>query len=162
MMKNAIVLGAMLLSFVACKKEDPQPDDNNNNNSGNNKSSILTSGTWKLAASHTVLEYEGRTESSDLFAAMPQCMRDNIYTFNKDNTATLDEGASKCSPTDPQQRSAGTWALSQNDTKLKMTENGAVVNADVLTLNSTTLEVKYVVKNPGVNATTTTTTRYGR
>lgn len=160
-MKKLILIAiSASLFLVACKKDDslPDPNNNNNNNNNNNTSSALTTGSWKMVSSVSVIEYPSPigTQTVDLYAAMTSCMKDNLYTFKTDNTIMSDEGATKCSASDPQQKTAGTWALINNNTKLQMTENSTSITADILTLNSTTLEVKYVTTYGGFNSTTTT------
>ena len=156
MKKLVLVAISASLLFVACKKDDSLPDPNNNNN--NNTSSTLTSGSWKMVSSTSVIEYPAPvgTQTVDLFALMQSCVKDNLYIFKTDNTTVSDEGVTKCNSSDPQQKTAGTWALINNNTKLQITENSTSITADILTLNSSTLELRYVTTYGGMNSTTTT------
>jgi hypothetical protein len=158
MKKLILVVLSASLSLVACKKDDSLPDPNNNNNNNNNTSSTLTVGSWKMVSSMSVIEYPAPvgTQTVDLFVLMQPCVQDNLYIFNANNTTTSDEGATKCNASDPQQKTAGTWALINNNTKLQITENSTSVTADILTLNSSTLELRYVTTYGGMNSTTTT------
>ena len=158
MKKIVLVAISASLFFVACKKDDSLPDPNNNNNNNNNTSTTLTSGSWKMVSSTSVIEYPAPvgTQTVDLFALMQPCVKDNLYIFKTDNTTVSDEGATKCNSSDPQQKTAGTWALINNNTKLQITENSTSITADILTLNSSTLELRYVTTYGGMNSTTTT------
>ncbi|MEJ7822697.1 MAG: hypothetical protein WKF85_10275 [Chitinophagaceae bacterium] len=40
--------------------------------------------------------------STNYFATMPSCVKDNIITYNRDYMVSLDEGATKCNSSDPQ------------------------------------------------------------
>jgi hypothetical protein len=157
-MKKMILtaIGASLL-FVACKKDDSLPDPNNNNNN-NNTNATLTTGSWKMVSSTSVIEYPAPagTQTVDLFALMQSCVQDNLYIFKTDNTTMSDEGATKCNASDPQQKTAGTWALINNNTKLQITENSTSITADILTLNNSVLEIRYVTTYGSINSTTTT------
>lgn len=157
MKKLVLVAISASLFFVACKKDDSLPDPNNNNNN-NNTSATLTSGSWKMVSSTSVIEYPAPvgTQTVDLFALMQSCVKDNLYIFKTDNTTVSDEGATKCNSSDPQQKTAGTWALINNNSKLQITENSTSITADILTLNSSTLELRYVTTYGGMNSTTTT------
>jgi hypothetical protein len=157
------------LLFTACKKENNDPDNNgnnngnNNNNNNNNNNSVgfttLTTGVWKMVSSTSVIEYPDPIgpQDVDLFTTMQNCTKDNLYTFKTDQTMLLDEGATKCNASDPQQKNVGNWQLTNNDTKLSMTDaTGMNIVADVLTLSNSALKVKYVTNYAGVTSTTTT------
>ena len=46
------------------------------------------------------------------------CNKDDIWQFKSDGTYTVVEGASKCSSTDPDTVTTGTWQLTDNDNKI--------------------------------------------
>lgn len=67
------------------------------------------------------------------------CKIDNMLTFKKDNTGTVDEGATRCNVTDPQ-TSAFNWNFADNETNLVVSNNiFALLNgkSKILALTST-------------------------
>lgn len=105
-----------ILAFVSCKKDEPTPTE------------LLTTGTcWKM----TLLE--GYDSTNKLWVSVPveDCEADNCFAFKTDQSFTVEEGALKCQPDDPQ-LSEGTWSLSEDGKKLSLsddsdTEVGSIV-----------------------------------
>jgi hypothetical protein len=117
-----------LASLSSCKKEDattPAPS----------KTDLLTAKSWKV----TDVKVAGQSiYNTPLFQA---CDKDNLVKFNPNKTATFDEGATKCDPASVQSR-PGSWDLTSNETKLKVTDpDGDTVEGTIGTLTSTTLTV---------------------
>lgn len=138
--------------FTSCKKND----DNN----GVNGSSVLTTGKWQITASTSVIEYPAPfgNQNVDLMQIVPSCQLDNYFIFNTNGSITSDEGATRCNSNDPQQTTSGTWQLLNNNTQLKLDAGTAgVFTADVLVMNSSTMQIRYVTYVNGPKATTTTT-----
>jgi hypothetical protein len=104
------------LAVVGCKKDEPTPTE------------ILTAGTcWKM----TLLEGYDTSNSIWVAVSVEDCDADNCFAFKADQTFTMDEGATKCHPDDPQ-TSTGTWSLSNDGKKLSLsdaafTEVGTIV-----------------------------------
>lgn len=128
------------LCLTACQKEqkeNPEPT----------KKELLVN-KWKVS---DVLE-PGGTSVINLPVAQITCLKDNIFTLAANNTYTIDEGTVVC---DPSSAGSGTWALIENDSKLKFTPDSGA-DPLVLTLkdvNSTTLKVSYEMTNiplPGI------------
>lgn len=113
---TACLLFICLLTLIRCKKDDPTPTE------------LLTGGTcWK-----TVL-LEGYDQANNLWTAVPieDCEADNCFTFKTDQSFSVDEGAVKCDPGDPQ-TATGTWSISDDGKKLSLTDDsttdvGAIV-----------------------------------
>jgi hypothetical protein len=123
-----LVTAVGLASLSSCKKDDattPAPS----------KTDMLTAKSWKV----TDVKVSGQSiYNTALFQA---CDKDNLVKFNTNKTATFDEGATKCDPTSAQSR-PGSWDLTTNETKLKVTDpDGDTVEGTIGTLNSTTLTV---------------------
>ena len=94
--------------LAACNKKDTAAS----------KTQLLTSGTWKLTA--VVADDDGNgTYETDNFAGFSLCFTDNIWSFGASSVATMDEGPTKCSPTDPQTETT-TWQFTQNESYLKI------------------------------------------
>lgn len=162
-MKNILIAGfaALSMGFAACNNGayDANPSTNNsgtsnplnNGSGGSSNSALLTSGKWKGVA-YTLTTSSGTT---DMFAIVPDCEKNDIFTFNADNTITRDEGATKCSDSDPQSKNDGTWSI--NGTKFSSTGDGNSLTWDILTLDNSTFKISVTLSN-GSTATQT----YGR
>ena len=135
-----ILFLGIALYLTACQKEqkeNPEPT----------KKELLVN-KWKVS---DVLA-PGGSSVIDLPVAQITCLKDNIFTLAANNTYTIDEGTVVC---DPSSAGSGTWALIENDSKLKFTPDSGA-DPLVLTLkdvNSTTLKVSYEMTNiplPGI------------
>jgi hypothetical protein len=158
MKKALLYCSALLILGTSCKKND----DNNSNPNSSSRKTQLTTGKWKITASISTFDLgNGMTQNADLFSLLSPCQQDNLYIFNADNTATADEGATKCNSSDPQSKAAGNWQLLNNDTQLSLQDptNPLLqsITADIVQLDNTTLVVKYNTALNGVQAATTTT-----
>ena len=128
-MKKTLVLISFMTAFAAgliiesCKK--------------NGKSSNPIVGKWKM----TAYIHEGM----DVFGTgqLDPCYVDNIITFTSGPEVIVDEGATKCSPSDPQTFS-GTYSLNSDNTQLTVSSNGSSDVDYIRTLNSTTLKVEQI------------------
>ncbi|HEX8330452.1 MAG TPA: lipocalin family protein [Hymenobacter sp.] len=120
------LLAAMAVVTVSCKKDDE-------NKPAPTKTELLTAKGWRL----TDVKIGGQSIYS-LFIT-DACEKDNFIKFNSNKSATFDEGATKCSSSDPQTET-GRWEFTTNETKLKLTDPyGDVQEGEIATLNSTTL-----------------------
>jgi hypothetical protein len=150
MKKSFLLMLAVAASFtfVSCSDddEDTQP----------NKTELLTNKNWKKTAeTETMSNTPG---STDLFTSVPDCTKDDILKFGTNGTFTWNEGASKCDPTDPQEFLNGTWAFTNNETKVMITIPGLGDGELELTeLTASKLVTKDVDTDQGVTTTTTTT-----
>lgn len=108
-MKKFIPAALVLIFLVtACSKKDKTAS----------KSELLTSGTWKLIAAEEDADGNG-TYETDNYVFFDDCFKDNFYTFRTNGILEMDEGPTKCSPTDPQTET-GNWQLTQNETHIKI------------------------------------------
>lgn len=119
---------AILISG-SCKKDDkketPEPTKKE-----------LLSNKWNV----TDLLLNG-TSVYNLNIPQVKCAKDNVYTLAADNTYTIEEGAIVC---DPSTAGSGTWALSENDTKLQFTpQTGDPLIFTINELTTTTLKFSY-------------------
>jgi hypothetical protein len=104
-MKNtffrALLLVGLLAGASACENtSDPAP-----------QSELLSGGgskTWKVVSI--------KKDGSDRFQG--RCQADNLYIFHAGSSFEMDEGAKKCSTTDPQKLS-GTWSLTHSEITIK-------------------------------------------
>jgi len=132
MIKN-IIAALLILSvlFVSCKKKEKEPT----------KEELLTNGKWKLTGASAA------GGLYDLMTSFKECQKDNTFTFNTNKSITVDEGATKCNDTAKQTITDGTWALSNNDTKMtisgdKITAGFGNLTGDVLKIEATTFQIK--------------------
>jgi len=112
--------------LFACSKKD----------SVATKTELLTSGSWNLTA--VMADNDGNgTYETDEFASFPACFKDNYFSFLAGGIAEINEGTTKCSPTDPQTET-GSWQLTQNETHLKINSDEWILQE----LTATTLKWK--------------------
>ena len=141
--KSALVTiaAAFTLLFSACQKDD----DTNTETSGQE---ILTSGQWMVtAATANPPVTIGGIPFSNLYLVAPTCLKDNYYVFKTDGIAELNEGATKCNPTDPQTLSQ-TWSLSSDEKSITIN----TTQYTVLELTQTRFRVSGSYAYPGVGS----------
>lgn len=84
-----ILAGVLLLVLPCCKKQTIAKPD---------KMGIITTGTWRLTG-FTAYEITGNI---DVYSTYTSCRKDDYLKFNKDGSAEINEGLTKCNSTDPQ------------------------------------------------------------
>ena len=118
MKKVHLVLAIATLSLVAACKKDKSDDSARMN--------LITTGKWKLVAltsqpGHDV-DGDGIADT-DMFAFMDLCEKDNLIVFKKSGEYEVDEGPTKCDPSDPQVATSH-WQFTNNDT-------GIIIDGDL-------------------------------
>ena len=147
-----LLLLATLIGFGACKKD-------NNTATPKSKKDLLTARVWKQTARTITpaIEVDGKLEN-DLFAHDDDCDKDDLYRYKSDNSFSFEEGAIKCSPTDPDIYDTGTWTFSTDETKLILLyKSGDSYATTILELTENTLKVSFEEEDGGVTYTTITT-----
>lgn len=84
------------------------------------------------------------------------CNKDDIWQFKSDGTYIVVEGATKCSPTDPDTVSSGTWQLTDGETKIIIddaSEPAQTLNIVELTASSLKLSGTETINGAAVTAT---------
>ncbi len=122
---------SVLLAVSSCK-------DKNEEAIPLTKSQLLSGATWRL----TGVSVSQLGVTIDLFQQLSSCDKDNLTLYKTGGAFEVNEGATKCSSTDPQIVESGTWALTTNETKLSTTSGGFTDVYDILELTATTLKVK--------------------
>lgn len=74
------------------------------------------------------------------------CDLDNRFYFLEGGTTRIEEGATKCNPSDPQTRT-GTWSFIENNSKIIIDGDTATIN----TLDENTLNVSTIYEFAGDN-----------
>jgi hypothetical protein len=111
-MKKILTLSIILFALYSCKKDDNKPAS---------KSGYLTSGSWIVTAAVTDDDGDGTFET-DEYADFEPCYKDNLWTFNTNGSVVMDEGATKCDPSDSQVTTSQ-WQMVNN-------ESGLIVGSD--------------------------------
>jgi len=132
------ILGLVLLiSISSCKKDEetttPTPKKTNYE--------LLVGKGWVVssATSSTPIDWnDDGNRSTDIYAQMDACDKDDFTTYNVNNTYITDEGATKCDPGDPQTWS-GIWLLSSDQTTLNQDGESAIIKG----ITETTLSLEY-------------------
>ena len=145
MKKPIFFMLSIALFFVACDK-----DDNGANNTDN-----LTGSQWKITSSVAKFTFNGVEQTVDVYAQLPACQKDNLVEFKTDGTFIADEGATKCSPNDPQEET-GTWVFAQDETHIVVVSDDLNFDAEILELTDSRLRVKYDTDLSGTVTTTET------
>jgi hypothetical protein len=134
---------ALLLTLAACKKEEtiiaPTPTVD--------PQALLTSGAWKKTGEVIA--------GVDIFKNNQACELDNTFAYSADGKLIMDEGATKCDPTDIQTET-GSWAFVGADKKkLIITQGLIAITTDIIEINATTM--KWSFTNPFDNVLTVQT-----
>ena len=100
-MKPIVILAISVLIFAACKKDS-------NNDKPKTNTDFLTQATWKFSSASA-------SGFGDVSSQVPDCYKDNIYTFVSDGSGNVNESTNVCSPS-----TAGpfTWNFTSNETGL--------------------------------------------
>lgn len=128
----ALLMVLFVLTAVSCKKDKPREE-------------LLTSGAWRATSISVALG----PLTVDAFAELEDCEKDDRMTFKSDKTVEIDEGATKCNPSDPQTYSLGAWSLSDNDNKLSY----GGITYDILELTESRLRLKGSISESGLTGT---------
>lgn len=88
----ALVAACCSLFFADCKKSD----------NTNTKSTLLKIAAWKYKDAGLDIDNNGTTDSPLPSGTLQACDIDNTLTFKTDTTGLVDEGATKCTATNPQ------------------------------------------------------------
>jgi Lipocalin-like domain len=142
-MKSKILLICLLatVSFAGCKKDEETPTPTPTPSS---KKSILIDKSWKLTA-FTVdpaYNYGGTGPMTNLIGYIAPCELNDITLYTTTNTYTIDEGATKCSASNPQTKESGSWAFNSGETALTRTPTGGIAKEYPITaLSETTLSL---------------------
>ncbi|HRI27878.1 MAG TPA: hypothetical protein PK239_16250 [Chitinophagales bacterium] len=100
---------------------------------------LLTGSNWRIQAWTITPPILGIT---DWFANLEPCETDNIFTFNTNGTAIIDEGALKCLANDPQTRT-GTWSFNTDETTITLVSSGITQIWQLLDLTAKIFKIKY-------------------
>lgn len=152
-MKNLLIAAfAVTLAFSACKDDK---DDATPSTPGQTGSTAITGKDWRMTENNITISGTGTPidGTTDSYASMEACEKDNLTRFNEDKTIVEKEGPTKCDPSDPDTTPRGTWELMSNNTKLKITPPASGSDPqiyDVTTLTDTKLAFSITSTDDGV------------
>ena len=138
MKKNLLILMAFAaVGWVSCSKDDKTVQPTRTE---------LISKSWKMSGLKMTME----NVTYNLMDSLETCMADNLYIFSKDGTYKSEEGATKCSESDPATVESGSWLFTNNESKLQIkVESWEFLTGsnawDIVALNETQLSIKVVV-----------------
>jgi hypothetical protein len=150
--KKAALIILSVAVIAGCKKDD-------NKNSSTSKTQLLTTGNWKLTSDYLDPGYDVNGDGiadHEMINFYDACEKDNTLTFKSDGTVTIDEGPTKCNPTDPQSQST-TWKFVNNESQLDVGPVGSDNVVDLVQLSTTVLKIKETYTSQGVTYTETYT-----
>jgi len=106
-------LTALAIGFIiyGCKKDDDDKDVTKE------RIQFITSSSWKYDTVGIDTNKDGKPDQPLTGFTIEQCDKDNTITFKSDSTGILNEGATKCSASDPQ-TTPFTWYFKENGTIL--------------------------------------------
>jgi len=123
-----LFLAPVTFLLTSCEKDDPIVEVQTN--------SELILGTWNITAA--TIDPPSFTTGSDLYATYDDCDKDDLLTFESGDVVKRDEGATKCSASDPQTIS-GTYAFNPDETILTHTLDGTTVSSTITSIDATTM-----------------------
>lgn len=141
-------------SLGACKKDSENSP---------NKAELLTAKSWRISAQSSSYSSpsinNGAAITTDEYAAMASCERDNLFKFSANQTLVFDEGATKCDSSDPQTQN-GTWYFNSDQTRLTLSDPSQGIptsSFDIIAISASKLQLRYTYSysSGGISATQT-------
>lgn len=140
MIRYSFIAAIAAVSLSSCKKDEKT------------RMELITAGNWKIVSDQVKF---GNGNWEEFITGYEACELDNYIKFNTNNTVEGNEGATKCSPDDPQSMT-GQWSFANGESQISMF--GEVANIDELnestivtssseTFNGTTYYYKQVYKH---------------
>ncbi|QQS27941.1 MAG: DUF5004 domain-containing protein [Sphingobacteriales bacterium] len=144
-MKKLLLILTVIMVLVSSCTEDKSNTE------------LLTGTDWRITAWTVSPAILGIT---DWYANMEPCEKDDSFSFNSDGSASIDEGASKCDPDDPQTET-GTWSFNSDETLLTIIADGETQSWEIIDLTNKVLKIKWVNTDPDDGTTYTFTITFG-
>lgn len=123
---NCVLVLVIAATFSSCKEDEDKAAEA--------KAKLTNVNEWKLVSL--------KVGTSDV--PVEPCVGDNVFRFDPNNEYTMDEGATKCDPADPQTMT-GEWSLTSNGEGLVITVDGATKITVIDELTSTILKIHYEI-----------------
>ena len=123
----SVLTASLLFGLTSCKKSDPK-----------SRTELITQSGWKIVKSESKT---GTGPWVDNTSGYAPCDKDNVLGFSTNGNFEFNEGATKCSPLDPQIIQSGTWVFTNGETKISVTSGGFTDMADIDQLDEGTLVI---------------------
>ncbi len=143
------LVGILIISSLCFQSSCSKDED-----TGPSNTELIVSATWKYNNGGVDVNNDGLIDAPVPPGYVLDCDKDNTLTFKDDGTGTLDEGATKCDPSNPQ-TSAFTWSFKNGETYINFSiaiMTGFSGDLKILKLTSTELnlskEVNVGTPNP--------------
>ena len=130
---SILLLAIIPLFFSACSEEPTTTTPS----ASNNKTALISSSPWKMTQFR--VSNDNSVTWTDYTILFKACALDDTWSFGTNGTVTLDEGATKCDPADPQ-TDTFPWSFSDNETKINL--DGDLM--DIAELSGTTMKLTQV------------------
>lgn len=115
------------------------------------RAELIVNKNWRVTAE--VEQFNGT--SQDIFATAPACEKDNFIRFGGNSQMVMDEGATKCDPSDPQSTTLNYYF--NGSSNIMITTQGFQQQYYIQALDATTLILQsYYYNGSGYTYTTTT------
>jgi hypothetical protein len=126
---SIIVFAVLILIATGCKKDKD-----------GGRMGIITSGTWKIIALATEPGYDADGDGdidSDLFALYDACEKDDYFVFRNNGSFEVNEGPTKCDPSNPQVYSSE-WQFANNESEIIIDGDRGIIEE----LTNSTLRIR--------------------
>ena len=122
---------------------------------------LLTANDWMVVGLNIepAIDIDNNgTEENNLIPFIPACTLDDFFDFNTDGSYTIEEGASKCDPNDPDIIETGNWSWNSDNTNLIFEPNGGTTrDAEVISISATEIILEFPSDLDNVTYTETQT-----
>jgi hypothetical protein len=144
----------MAAALVSCKKDTEVTFT---------KTDLLAVKSWRIVSQSSTYSSSsvnsGKAITTNRYATKSNCERDNFFKFSSTGTLVLDEGETKCNPSDPQKQH-GSWSFSGDQSRLSLNDPSQGIplgTFEVVSLSSSKLELRYSgsYSSGGISATQT-------
>jgi hypothetical protein len=130
---------AFFLVVSGCSKSNSSNNNRDSSDTVESKMTMMTKEIWKYDTSGINTDMSANVEIAD--TTVTPCVKEYTYQFNPDSTGVLTEGATKCSPTDPQ-TTPFTWSFNTSQTALQASFNPVLAGGvNILSLTDSSLVV---------------------
>lgn len=132
------LVGIILISTLYFQSSCSKDED-----TGPSNTELIASSAWKYMNSGVDVNNDNFIDAPVPPGYILDCDKDNTLTFKNDGTGTLDEGANKCDPSNPQ-TSPFTWSFKSGETYINFSiplMTGLNGDLKILKLTSTELNL---------------------
>lgn len=131
-----MLLIALTFSYLLACSTNDEPDDNNGN-TYSSKELALHNGSKKLWKVNKQF-FNG----TDITSSFEDCVKDNIHVIDIHGNYDVDEGNTKCEPSDPDVM-RGFYELNEDLTVISIDDRDTVIQATILDLKSGRFEYEW-------------------